>query len=177
MPPEFDNSTLSGELGLHIGGAGVEDSHPAVLLDVGLPSRSVVGLSDSLDASSVVIVQGGGGASEVGHSVVQPLSIDVVNLGGGLLPMMEEPCESMGEDLLTPEGDVPVSVLGDSASLTANDGVPVDLFDPSESACRGAVFKELASFSWDNSVSHFVPPYDLVRGLGVAAPMTPIIHG
>jgi hypothetical protein len=174
MPPEFDDSTLSGELSLHIGGAGVQDCLFAVLLDVGLPAISAP--SYSLDAASVVVVQGAGGTSEVGHSVVQPLSIDVVNLGGGLLPMMEEPCESMGEDLLTSEGDVSVSVLGDSTSLTADDGIPVDLFDPSESARRGAVFKVLTGFPWDNGVSHSVSPHVVVRGVVVGATTTPIIY-
>ena len=174
MPPEFDDSALSGELSLHIGWAGVQDCLFTALLDVGLPAISAP--SDSLDASSVVVVQGGGGTSEVGHSVVQPLSIDVVNLGGGLLPVMEEPCESMGEDLLALEGDVSVSVLGDSTGFTADDGISVDLFDPSESARRGAVFKVLTGFSWDNGVSHSVSPHVVVRGVGTAIPTTPIIY-
>ena len=175
MPPEFDDSALSSKLSFHIGGAGVQDCLFTVLLDVGLPA--IAAPSDSLDAGSVVVVQGGGGTSEVGHSVVQPLSIDVVNLGWGLLPVMEEPSKSVGENLLPSKSNVSVSVLGDSASFTADDGIPVDLFDPNKSARRGAVFKVLAGLSWDNGVSHFKLPLDLVRGVGTAIPTTPIIQG
>ena len=174
MLPEFDNSALASKLSLHIGGAGVQNCHLPSLLDVGLPARLLS--SDSLDAGSVVVVQGTGGASEVGHSVVQPLPINVVNLGGGLLPVMEEPSKAVGENLLASEGDVPIAVSGDSACLTTDDGIPVNLFDPSESACRRAVFKVLAGFLWDNCVSHFKLPLDLVRGVGIAVPTTPIIH-
>ena len=174
MLPEFENSTLPSKLSFHIGGAGVQNCHLLVLLDVSLPAIFVS--SNSLDACSVVVVQGAGSNSEVGHSVVQPLSIDVVNLGRGLLPVMEEPSKSVGENFLPFEGDVPVAVSGDSASLTADDGVPVDLFDPSETARRGTVFKVLAGLPWDNGVSHSVLPHVVVRSLGVAAPMTPIIY-
>ena len=174
MLPEFDDSALASKLSIHIGGAGVQDCLFTVLLDVGLPA--ITAPSDSLDAGSVVVVQGTGSASEVGHSVVQPLPINVVNLGGGLLPVMEEPSKAVGENLLASEGDVPVAVSGDSACLTTDDGIPVNLFDPGESACRGAVFKVLAGFLWDNGVSHFKLPLDLVRGVGIAVPTTPIIH-
>ena len=90
--------------------------------------------------------------------------------------MMEEPSKAVGENLLASEGDVPIAVSGDSACLTTDDGIPVNLFDPSESACRRAVFKVLAGFLWDNCVSHFKLPLDLVRGVGIAVPTTPIIH-
>jgi hypothetical protein len=72
--PEFDDSALASKLSLHIGGAGVQDCLFTVLLDVGLPARCEM-FSDSLDAGSVVVVQGTGSASEVGHSVVQPLRL------------------------------------------------------------------------------------------------------
>ena len=172
MLPEFENSTLASKLSLHIGGAGVQNCHLPILLDVGLPCRTVVRLSDSLDAGSGVVVQGAGGTSEVGHSVVQPLSIDVVKHGRGLLPVVEEPSKAVGENLLPSEGDVPVAVFGDTASFTADDGIPVNLFDPSKTARDGTVLKVLAGFLWDNLVSHFKLPLDLVRGVGTAIPIS-----
>ena len=170
MLPEFENGTLPDKLSLHIGGAGVQQCPLPVLLDVGLPATAVP--SDSLDASSVVVVQGAGGASEVGHSVVQPLSIDVVKHGRGLLPVVEEPSKAVGENLLPSEGDVPVAVFGDTASFTADDGIPVNLFDPSKTARDGTVLKVLTGFLWDNLFSHFKVPLDLVRGVGTAIPIS-----
>ena len=173
MLPEFTDSGFSFGYSFLIGGAGVQYCLLAFPLNVSLPT--VAAPANSLDARSVVVVQGAGSTSEVGHSVVQPLSIYVINLGGGLLSVVEEPSESVGENLLAPEGDVPVAVSGDSASFTTDDGIPVNLFDPSEYARVGTVFKVLTGFLWDNLFSHIKPSFDVVRGLVAPTTSTPIL--
>jgi len=167
MLPVF--GIVSGGNGFLVRGAAVQIDELPVHLNVRLPSRGFV-TPNSLSASAVVVVEGAGSTSEVGHSVVQPLSIYVVNLVRGLLPVMEKPSESVGKNLLPSERDVPVSVLVDCTGFTADDGVPVNLFDPSKTARFGTVLKELTGFLWDNFRSHFKVPLDLVRGVGDCNP-------
>lgn len=113
-------------------------------------------------------------SAKVRNSVVCSVAVDVVNYLRRLFAVMHEPCKPMGKIDFSVATDFSVSLV-EGASNRPNFNAVGNLYTPANITRLRAIAQHLTNFLWNNQSIHFVPPYDLARGLGTAIPSTPII--
>lgn len=143
-------------------GANHGSPHPAV------PVHALGGLVHGVDGS--------GRFSQIANRIVQGVPVDVVNYGRGLLSVVDAPSNTVRLIGASLPAYVSMAAGKGRASRLTSFSNPRRADDPDKLPRFGVVVKALAEFLWDNFNSHIKPSFDVVRGLGVAAPMTPIIY-
>lgn len=79
--------------------------------------------------------------AEIGDSIVQPVSVDVIDLTGRPCPVVHEPSEPMHFDLLSVDSELSVAML-DRPSNRALSGFPLRNL-PSENVGLAVVGKQM----------------------------------
>jgi hypothetical protein len=112
--------------------------------------------------------------AKIAQSVIKRIAVDVVD-NVRLLVVSKEPRNSVGQEALPVEQDDSVaSATFGGSSLGSGNAVASTNFIEYLSSFS-VVTEVIMDGIRNNFRSHVVPPYDVVRGLGIAVPSTPIL--